>query len=81
MGEGFDLPALDTVYLTVPSPNPQRLAQVVGRVLRPSEGKAEARIVDFVDPRLRLLQAWWRRRREVYRGWGFRVDAEPVGPF
>jgi superfamily II DNA or RNA helicase len=70
VGEGFDLPVLDTVFLTVPNGNTAKTTQVLGRALRPHEGKLAGRIVDFVDARVSLLRNQAQRRSKVYRGFG-----------
>lgn len=68
VGEGFDLPAIETVFLTVPNGNVAKTTQVLGRALRPHAGKAAGRIVDFVDAEVPLLANQYRRRARVYRG-------------
>lgn len=67
VGEGFDLPALDTVFVTVPHANPAKTTQILGRALRPSEGKVSGRVVDFVDSEVPLLRRQAERRMRVYR--------------
>ena len=68
VGEGFDLPAIDTVFLTTPNGNVARTTQALGRALRPSAGKTAGRIVDFVDAQVPLLRNQARKRAGVYRG-------------
>ena len=65
IGEGFDCPGLDSLLLASPIKFSGRLKQVVGRVLRPAEGKTPV-VVDFIDSRVGVLknQAW--ARRQVY---------------
>ncbi len=67
VGEGFDLPALDVVFVTVPHANPAKTTQVLGRALRPCEGKTAGRVVDFVDSQVPLLRHQAERRMRVYR--------------
>lgn len=68
VGEGFDLPAIETVFLTVPNGNVAKTTQVLGRALRPHAGKVAGRIVDFVDAEVSLLANQYKRRARVYRG-------------
>jgi len=49
IGEGFDCPGLDSLFLTTPIKFSGRLLQVVGRILRPAAGK-RPRVYDYVDP-------------------------------
>lgn len=67
VGEGFDLPALDAVFVTVPHANPAKTTQILGRALRPSAGKVAGRVVDFVDSEVPLLRRQAERRMRVYR--------------
>lgn len=69
VGEGFDLPAIDGVFLTVPNGSPAKTTQALGRALRPHAGKKEGRIVDFVDSQVPLLRNQFKRRARVYRGY------------
>jgi superfamily II DNA or RNA helicase len=70
IGEGFDLPALGAVVLTTPIRFQGRLAQSIGRALRPSPGQDIATVVDFVDVHVGVLKHSARKRLEVYRSLG-----------
>ena len=48
IGEGFDCPDMDALFLSTPIKFSGRLKQVVGRVLRPAEGK-EPLVYDYTD--------------------------------
>jgi superfamily II DNA or RNA helicase len=47
--EGLDLPHLDRLFLTCPSRNKRKVIQAAGRIMRPSEGKENAIVYDFID--------------------------------
>ena len=49
IGEGFDLPEIESVFLVTPIKFSGRLIQYIGRALRPALGKDMAVIYDFVD--------------------------------
>ncbi|TNE46809.1 MAG: DEAD/DEAH box helicase [Deltaproteobacteria bacterium] len=66
IGEGWDHPPLDTLYLTVPNGNRTKTTQALGRVLRPFEGKPEPRVYDFVDYQIGILRHHWMIRARAY---------------
>ena len=49
LGEGFDHPPLNRLFFGLPIRNQARVEQLVGRVQRPSPGKEDAIIYDYVD--------------------------------
>jgi superfamily II DNA or RNA helicase len=57
IGEGFDLPAIESLFLATPIKFSGRLLQYVGRALRPAPGKTKARIYDFVDANVGVFEA------------------------
>ncbi len=71
LGEGFDCPDLSTLFLATPIRFGGRLLQYLGRVLRVAPGKAKARVYDYVDGHVEVLQAAANARQRVYaRGGG-----------
>lgn len=68
--EGLDIPRLDRLYLVAGGRNEAELVQKAGRIMRPSEGKADAKIIDFVDGEIGLMKAQYYARRRVYRQLG-----------
>jgi superfamily II DNA or RNA helicase len=73
IGEGFDCPALSTLFLTTPIKFSGRVLQYIGRILRPSPGKKKALIYDYVDARIDVLTAAARSRMRVYRASAWEV--------
>jgi len=71
VGEGFDCPALDTLFLAVPIAFHGRLVQYVGRVMRPSPGKDAAEVHDYVDTDTPVLAAALGKRARGYVSLGF----------
>jgi superfamily II DNA or RNA helicase len=74
VGEGFDLPQLDTLILAMPLSFRGRLIQYAGRLHRSHDDKASARIYDYVDENCPLTQAMFRRRSIGYRQMGYKMD-------
>jgi superfamily II DNA or RNA helicase len=63
IGEGFDCPGLTSLFLTTPITFAGRLLQIIGRIMRPAEGK-RARVFDYADEAVPALRrsAWNRRQ-------------------
>ncbi|MDO5561280.1 MAG: DEAD/DEAH box helicase family protein [bacterium] len=73
VGEGFDWPALDTLFLTFPFSWRGKLIQYVGRVQRAAPGKTQATVYDYVDENMSIFQAMFRKRLNAYRELGVPV--------
>jgi superfamily II DNA or RNA helicase len=71
LGEGFDLPCLDTLFLVFPFSWKGTLTQYAGRLGRIYSGKTEIRIYDYVDEGVPMLQRMYNKRARGYRGLGF----------
>jgi superfamily II DNA or RNA helicase len=71
IGEGFDWPALDTLFLAAPITFKNRLVQYVGRVTRPYPGKSTATVHDYHDELTPVLASSLRKRAPGYTSLGF----------
>ncbi len=82
IGEGFDLPALDTLIFATPLSFEGRLIQYAGRIHRNSAGKKSAQIIDFVDSYNGMFLKMFRGRVSTYRKMGYRIheDERLIGP-
>ena len=74
IGEGFDLPQLDTLFLTMPLSFKGRLIQYAGRLHREHTGKEEIRVYDYLDENHPITLAMFRRRVSAYRQMGYRFS-------
>ncbi len=71
IGEGFDCPALDTLFLAAPIAFKGRLVQYAGRVLRPFPGKTAAEVHDYHDVATGVLASSLTKRAPGYTSLGF----------
>lgn len=74
VGEGFDLPRLDTLFLAMPIAWKGSLAQYAGRIHRESEGKECVTIHDYVDFSLPMLQRMFNKREKSYKAMGYKIE-------
>lgn len=72
IGEGFDCPQLDTLFLAAPISFKGRLVQYAGRITRPYPGKALATVHDYHDELTPVLASSLNKRVPGYRSLGFR---------
>jgi len=70
LGEGFDCPPLDTVFLAFPIAFKGRVVQYVGRVARFAEGKDSVEVHDYVDVEVPVLERMHAKRLPVFAGLG-----------
>lgn len=71
LGEGFDWPELDTLFLAFPLAFKGRVVQYVGRLLRTHEGKHHVELHDYVDARIPVLDRMHTKRLPAYATLGF----------
>ena len=75
VGEGFDLPRLDTLFLAMPIAWKGALAQYAGRIHREVEGKTLVTIHDYVDCNFPMLQRMYAKRERSYKAMGYKMVA------
>ena len=73
VGEGFDDPRLDTLFLAMPVSWRGTIAQYVGRLHRLHEGKCEVRVYDYADLDIPMLSRMFDRRCEGYAAVGYSI--------
>lgn len=71
IGEGFDCPALDTLFLAAPITFKNRLVQYVGRITRPHSSKTTATVHDYHDELTPVIASSLRKRAPGYTKLGF----------
>jgi len=75
LGEGFDDPRLDALFLTMPISWKGTLAQYVGRLHRAHQGKSKVVVYDYVDAGVPVLARMAARRQVGYRSLGYTIEA------
>jgi superfamily II DNA or RNA helicase/very-short-patch-repair endonuclease len=73
IGEGFDDPRLDTLFLTLPVSWRGTIAQYVGRLHRLYDGKREVRVYDYADLNVPMLARMFDRRCRGYEVVGYTI--------
>ena len=73
IGEGFDLPKLDTLFLVLPISWKGSLVQYVGRIQRQFEGKDKVIVFDYLDSSLPMLQRMYKKREKGYAAMGYSI--------
>jgi superfamily II DNA or RNA helicase len=73
LGEGFDDPRLDTLFLTLPISWRGTIAQYAGRLHRIIDRKKEVLIYDYADLDVPVLSRMYERRIRGYRSIGYQV--------
>ena len=79
LGEGFDDPRLDTLFLAMPVSWRGILSQYAGRLHRLHDSKSEVRVYDYVDQGCPMLSRMFARRAKGYEALGYSLPStEPA---
>ncbi len=80
VGEGFDYPRLDTLFLALPISWKGLLTQYSGRLHREYEGKKDVCIYDYIDIHEPICDSMYRKRLKGYAAIGYKTinTAQPT---
>lgn len=73
VGEGFDYPILDTLFLTLPISWSGRVKQYAGRLHRDYHEKKDVRIYDYLDAEIDTAMKMYGKRCKGYRSMGYEI--------
>jgi len=76
IGEGFDEPRLDTLFLAMPISWKGTLQQYAGRLHRLFDGKKEVLIYDYADIHVRMFEKMYNKRLSGYASFGYKAKGE-----
>ena len=76
LGEGFDDPRLDTLFLTMPISWRGTLSQYAGRLHRLYDRKTEVLVYDYVDCNIPVTLKMFERRKKGYKAIGYNILQE-----
>lgn len=78
VGEGFNVPRLDTLFLTTPVSGEPLVEQFLGRINRDYEFKESVIVYDYVDLHISFFNNMYKKRLRAYRKIGFDVITNVV---
>ena len=73
IGEGFDDPRLDTLFLALPISWKGTIQQYAGRLHRLYDGKLEVRVYDYVDSNVSMAWSMFEKRKKGYKAIGYEI--------
>ncbi len=74
IGEGFDLPELDTLFIAMPFSFKGRMIQYAGRLHRSFPGKKKVIIYDYCDTNTGLTISMFKKRLSAYKSMGYNIE-------
>ncbi|MCK4789907.1 MAG: DEAD/DEAH box helicase [Desulfobacteraceae bacterium] len=76
IGEGFDDPRLDTLFVAMPVSFRGKVVQYAGRLHRAAKGKNQILIFDYLDVKVPVCERMYERRCKAYKSMGYTVQKE-----
>ena len=76
IGEGFDDPRLDTLFIAMPIAFKGKVIQYAGRLHRKHHTKTDIRIYDYVDQKVSVLAAMYKKRLKAYKTMGYEIKED-----
>jgi len=73
IGEGFDFPRLDTLFMATPVSGENVVEQYVGRLNRDYEGKENVIVYDYVDSHIPKFDKMYAARLKAYKKIGYEL--------
>jgi len=73
IGEGFDDPSLDVLFLTMPISGKTRVIQYTGRLHRKNDKKEEILVYDYVDKNFSQTRNMFLKRKKRYEELGYEI--------
>ncbi|MGX8833746.1 hypothetical protein ACWG0P_05975 [Amedibacillus sp. YH-ame6] len=74
LGEGFDFPSLETLLLSLPIADKNRVEQYTGRLHREFADKACVQVHDYVDIHIPVFDAMFQKRLKAYYREGYHLQ-------
>lgn len=73
LGEGFDFPRLDTLFMATPVSGENVVEQYVGRLNRDYDGKEKVIVYDYVDSHIPKFDKMYAARLKAYKKIGYEL--------
>ena len=73
IGEGYDDPSLEILFLTMPISASNRVVQYAGRLHRSNNIKTEIKIYDYVDENFQKTRNMLNKRKKSYKKMGYEI--------
>ncbi len=80
LGEGFNEPRLDTLFITMPISFKGRVVQYAGRLHRKYKSKTDVQIYDYVDADVPVLWRMYQKRLKTYKAMGYVIQEDNAIP-